>query len=459
MKILFVHPPYVESVYSEPPLGLVYIAAMLEKDFEVKIFDCAVMGWGLKEYGEELKKFAPDIVGITATTPTVNVALSVAKLSKELLPNVKIIAGGPHVTLLAESIMKESSYVDFAIMGEGEYAMRELAVALRDKKPLTGIKGLIYRDKGKIINNGRTELIQDLDALPFPARHLLPMDRYSKFIGERKKYVTMMSARGCPYNCIFCAKSIFGRIYRERSVKNVIEEIEQTKKEFGIKEILFYDDSFTFNRKRVMELCDEMIKRKYKLRWNCKTRVNIVDEELLKKMHEAGCYLISYGVESAIQKNLNFLRKGITPKQVEDAFKITKKAGIQVEGYFVIGIPGETVEEIEETIKFAKKLEPDYAQFAILTPLPETDLYTYAVEHKLMRGDVDWSKFSYFGDRTAVTMDVGIPQDELIRLRNKAMHEVYMNPKYMLRKLLSVRSAGDLLNLMTGAKILLRWGS
>ncbi len=459
MKVLLVNPPYEESVYSEPPLGLAYIAAMIEKDFTVKIFDCAVMGWGLKEYAEELKKFSPDVVGITATTPTVGITLSVAKLSKEVLPEVKIVAGGPHVTLLAESIMKESPYVDFAIMGEGEYAMRDLVLALRDNKPLKDIKGLIYRENGNIVNNGRTDLIQNLDALPFPARHLLPMNKYSKFIGERKKYITMMSARGCPYNCIFCAKSIFGRIYRERSVKNVIEEIEDAKEKFGIKEVLFYDDSFTFNRRRVVELCDEMINRKLHIKWNCKTRVNIVDEELLKKMRQAGCYLISYGVESAVQKNLNFLRKGITPEQVEKAFKMTKKAGIQVEGYFVIGIPGETVEEIEETIKFAKKIKPDYAQFSILTPLPETDLYTYACENKLMRGDVDWSKFSYFGDKTAVTMDVGIPQEKLIQLRNKAMHGVYMNPGYVLRKVTSIRSIGDVKNLMTGAKILLKWGS
>jgi len=458
MKILLVNPPYEESIYTEPPLGLAYIAAMLENDFEVRIFDCVAMGWDLERYGEELKKFSPDIVGITAMTPTLSSAAELAKTTKRILPNAKIVLGGPHITLLSEETMKEIPELDFGIMGEGEYVMRELAIALKNGKPLD-FKGIVYRKDGKIVSNGRSELIQNLDALPFPARHLLPMDKYTKVVGEPKKFVTMMTARGCPYNCIFCAKAIFGRIYRERSVKNVIEEIVQLKKEYGIKEIVFYDDSFTLNRDRIMKLCDEMIKLDYRIKWKCETRVNLVDEELLKKMKKAGCYVIAYGIESGVQKNLDFLAKGVKLEDIRKAVEMTKKAGIEVEAYFIIGIPGETKEDAERTIKFAKELDVDYVQFSILTPLPDTDLYKYAVKKGLMQ-DVNWSKFSYFGDKATMTLKLeNFAPEELQKLKNKAMHDFYFRPGYILKRMKKIKSLSELKTHLSAVKVLLKWKS
>jgi radical SAM superfamily enzyme YgiQ (UPF0313 family) len=453
-----VNPPYEESVYTEAPLGLAYIAAILEKEFDVKIFDCVAMRWNLDKYGEELKNFSPDIIGITAMTPILSSAAAVAKTTKQILPNAKIVLGGPHITLLAEETMKEISEIDFGVMGEGEYVMQNLAFALRDGKALD-FKGIIYRKEGKLVNNGRSDLIQDLDALPFPARHLLPIDRYTKIMGEPKKFVTMMTARGCPYNCIFCAKAMFGRIYRERSVKNVIEEIDQLKKEYGIKEIVFYDDSFTLNKNRIMKLCDEMIKLDYNIKWKCETRVNLVDEKLLKKMKEAGCYVIAYGIESGVQKNLDFLAKGVKLEDIQKGVKMTKDAGIEVEAYLIIGIPGETKEEVEETIRFAKELDVDYVQFSILTPLPDTELYKYAKEHGLIR-EVNWSKFSYFGDKANVTMKLeNFTPEELQALKNRAMKEFYMRPRYVLKRITSIRSWGEFKNLISAAKVLIKWKS
>ena len=456
MKILLVNPPYEESVYTEPPLGLAYIAAMLENDFEVRIFDCVAMGWNLERYGEELRNFSPTIVGITAMTPTLSSAAAVARTTRKILPEARIVLGGPHITLLAEETMKEIPEIDFGVMGEGEYVTRDLAFALKDGKPLD-FKGIIYRKEGQIINNGRSDLIQDLDALPFPARHLLPVDKYTKVVGEPKKFATMMTARGCPYNCIFCAKAIFGRIYRERSVKNVIEEIVQLKKEYGVKEIVFYDDSFTLNKDRIMNLCDELIKLDYKIKWKCETRVNLIDEELLKRMKEAGCYVIAYGIESGVQRNLDFLSKGVKLEDIRKGVKITKDAGIEVEAYLIIGIPWETKEEVEETIKFAKQLDVDYVQFSILTPLPDTELYKYAKEHGLME-EVDWCKFSYFGDKASVTMKLeNFTPEELQALKNRAMKEFYMRPKYILKRIASIRSFGEFKNLISAAKVLMKW--
>jgi radical SAM superfamily enzyme YgiQ (UPF0313 family) len=238
-----------------------------------------------------------------------------------------------------------------------------------------------------------------------------------------------------------------------------MEEIVQLKEKYAIKEIVFYDDSFTLNRDRIMKLCDEMIKLGHRIRWKCETRVNLVDEELLKKMKRAGCYVIAYGIESGVQKNLDFLAKGVKLEDIQKAVKMTKTAKIDVEAYFIIGIPGETKEEAEKTIGFAKELDVDYVQFSILTPLPDTELYKYATKHGLMK-DVNWSKFSYFGDKSDVTMKLeDFTPEELQKVKKRAMKEFYFRPRYVLKRIKKIRSLGELRSNLSAVKVLLKWKS
>lgn len=458
MKILLISPPFKNTIQScqpkileegldfLPPLGLMYIGAYLEKntDHQVEILDTQVEQLNYNQLKKEVKKRNPDIVGITAMTFTLIDVIKTAKIIKETNSNIKIILGGPHVIIYPEETIKISE-IDFLILGEGEQVIKKLLENIDEPEKLKEVKGIVFREKGKIVNTGRADFIKNLDELPFPARHLTPFKKYFSVISSNTPVTTMFTSRGCPYKCLFCDRPTFEKVFRARSAKNVVNEMEECQK-MGIKEIFIYDDTFGVDRQRVLDICSEIKKRNLNIFWDIRTRVNTVDEEILRALKSAGCQRIHYGVESGTQKILNILRKGITLKQAEKAFHWTKKAGIQTAGYFMIGSPTETKEDILKTISFMKKLNPDYVHVSITTPFPGTDLYKMTLEEKIVSHDV-WREFAKNpkSDFVPPVWEKELSRKELFSLLKKTYRSFYLRPKYILKKIIQLKSGKEML--------------
>jgi radical SAM superfamily enzyme YgiQ (UPF0313 family) len=415
-----------------PPLGLAYLASTLEKDgHSVKIIDALALGTSLSSIEHEVKKDKPSIVGVTSTTPTIRDALMTVEAVKRACPNAVTVIGGPHVTFLPLETLKKCSQLDIVCVGEGENTIHELAQAVEDKAALSNVRGIVYRSGNHIAEAPPQPLINDLDSLPFPARHLLPMSRYT-VLGKKATIGHVITSRGCPFNCIFCASSLlFGRKFRARSPRNVIDEIEQVVSDYSPDTLEFTDDLFTLDHKRVEAICDEMKTRGLDVPWACSSRVDTISRELLHKMKEAGCTFIYFGVESGSQRTLNQMRKGITIAKVEDAVKWAKKVGIETLASFIIGWPNETVDDIENTLTFARRLGTDYAQFSFATPYPGTELYNLAKKQKLLLTD-NWSEYTA-GRPIIYTGEY--PAEELSKLLLHAYKSFYLSPKILLRNL------------------------
>lgn len=335
---------------------------------------------------------------------------------------------GPKLTY---SQKKTLEYIDcdFAIQGEGEETIVELVNALKSKKPLKNIKGLIFRKGGQIIVNPPRPLIKNLDDIPFPAWHLLPINKYKSLFSRTKKFATMVTSRGCPFNCIFCSdKSRLGRMFRYRSPDNIIKEIKFLINNHGIKEILFYDDTFTVNRNRIIELCKKILAENIKVSWECRTRVDLVDKELIELMKKSGCYRIRYGIEAGNQRILNVLKKGITLEQAEKAIRITKEAGIETVTYFMMGSPCETIETINNSINFSIKLNPDYSVFAITSPSdPNSELFNWALKNNYINENY-WDDFMKGLPVSSIPMLVNseLKESTLKKLRRQAYMKFYL---------------------------------
>jgi len=450
MKVLLINPLSTSS-FITPPLGLLYLAASLKKaGHEPEILDLMLEKLGPEEV---LAKISLEVrvIGIPAVTPLIQSAVSLANLIRKRFPEKIIILGGSHPSLLPEETLANSPCVDFIIKGEGEERINLLIGYLDGRRKEEELDGIVFRKNGKIIDLPVKKYVTNLDELPFPARELISVKKYSDFLESRQKpATTMITSRGCPFNCIYCSKPIFGNVCRLRSPENVLAEIEQLKEKYGIKEIIFYDDTFTLNRERVLKICNLLIDKKMDIKWKCETRVNLIDEELLGKMKEAGCYLVAFGVESGNQRILNILKKGITLEQVKKAVESAKKVGIETLGYFMIGVPGETEKEIDETIDFAKDLDLDFAQFSIATAFPGTELYQIArSQNKLPK---DWSNSFYaLGKEPNVSL-CGVSIEKLSEYSKKAYRSFYLRPNFIFKKIKKIKSFGDLTFYFQGLK-------
>mgnify|MGYP001600702383 CR=1 FL=1 len=453
MKVLLINPPIENTIASVmpkeleegldflPPLGLMYIAAYLRKEtyHEVEILDCPVEKINHDQLRSEIKKRNPDVVGITAMTFTLIDVMKTARTAKEINPEVKVILGGPHVIIFPEETIKNHE-IDFLVLGEGERVIKSLLESINNPKELKNIEGLAFKDNGKIINTGRAVFIEDLNGLPFPARLLAPYKKYFSVLSYRRPVTTMFTSRGCPYKCLFCDRPQLGKNFRARSAGNVVDEMEECQN-IGIKEIFIYDDTFGIDRQRVLDICAEVKKRGLNIAWDIRTRVNTVDEEILRALKQAGCQRIHYGVEAGTQKILNVLRKGITLKQAESAFALTKKIGIQTAGYFMIGSPTETKEDVFQTIKFMKKIDPDYVHITITTPFPATDLYEKALGEGIIANDV-WRNFAKDPQSGFVPpiWEKELSRAESLSLLKKAYKSFYFRPKYILKRVIQLKS-------------------
>ncbi|MDP1729073.1 MAG: radical SAM protein [archaeon] len=448
MKVLLIVPPNsAEERYGKfseigtlyPPLGLAYVAAVAEQEAEVRVIDSEAMNYSYADIARLTREFNPDIVGMQTYCTTITRCYNVAKMIKKINKNVKIIFGGAQVTLEPKTSILNKN-VDFGIYGEGEFVFRDLIKELKkseNKPQFKKIKGLIWKNKNKIIINPKQDLIQKLDELPFPARHLFPMHKYHSSANLRGKItLNLMTSRGCPFNCAYCAGSlIFGKTHRYQGTEKVIEELLELKNKYQADSIQFFDETFTANRKRVIELCDKMIERKLNIEWSCFTRVNLVDLELLKKMKQAGCYLIFFGYESGNQRLLNLIRKGITLEQSRKATKWCVEAGIESWGSFMLGLPTETKEESNQTIKFALDIDPNFAQFTITTPFPGTDLYDICKNHgKILTDNLD----EYTAWENVVFVSKGRTVEDIKSVVKKAYRTFYLRPSYVIRRFKSI---------------------
>ena len=440
--------------YLDPPLNICYLAAVLEKNgIDVEIIDSEADGLNREETVKKILSLNPKIVGLSCTTPMIGSVKYVAEKLKEENKNIKIVLGGPHITTMWENAVK-LPYVDFCIRGEGEYPLLELANAILKNKDADNIANVASKTH---VNSVRP-LSENLDELPFPARHLLKnIDSYKHAtIGKKAgNFQTIISSRGCPMMCIFCSAHItFGRKVRYRDPIKVVDEIEECIDKFKIENLGFLDDTLTLKKDHITKICQEMIKRgiNKKIEWFCQARVDTVDKEMLELMKEAGCYSIHYGIESGSQRVLNVLKKGFTLEQVEKAIKITKELGIHIHGYFILGSPTETKEEIEETIKWAKHLSTDTAQFTILTPFPGTESYDMYLDSTL--NPKDFEDFRFYDDIVFFESEK-LPREEILRLRKKAYHDFYLRPSYIMKRIMEINSTDAIKKSITNFKTLL----
>ncbi len=419
------------------PYYLAYATGVLEKEgFDVRLIDAVAKGWSREDTVSYAKKFDPDLVVLDTSTPSIYNDTDVAGEIKGAVPRVYINLLGTHPTNLPEETLLLSDSIDSLCRGEYDFTLVDLAHALDDGKGLGGIDGLSYKDNGKVVNNNPRELTKDLDALPFVTevykKHLDIKDYF--YASLRYPQVTILTARGCPYNCHFC-NAPFKNSYRARSIENVVEEFKYIQKELPeVKEVMIEDETFPVNKRRTLDLCDLMMERGIKLKWSCNARVN-TDFETLKRMKEAGCRLLCVGFESPTQEVLDGVDKKTTKGLQQDFMKNSRKLGLLVNGCFILGLPNDTKETIRGTIEFAKELNPDTAQFYPLMIYPGTSAYKWAKERGYIITE-DYSKWlDEEGMHNTNISRPGLTNDELVKLCNTARKEFYLRPGYMIKKL------------------------
>lgn len=425
-----------------PNIQLLYVAAILEQmEVEIKYFD--VIGMELSNYDleEQLKAFNPDLIGLSVFTSHFHSAKSFSAYLKSFLPDTKIMLGGVHCLIYPTETMEKIQEIDFVCVGEAEMVLPEFFKRWEQNESFLGLEGLVWRENDIIRYEGPAELCQDLDSVPFPARHLIPNEKYYNFISTRRNYTVVNTSRGCPFRCIFCEAG--GQKWRARSAENIVAEFEECYEKFGIREIDIFDSSFTIDKKRVLKMCQLLVERGLhkKIIWDVRSRVDTIDGEMLEALKEAGCYRIFYGIESGNNEVLKNLRKSADLKKMEETIRKTDNVGISPFGYFLVGAPGDTRETIRQTINFAKKLPLDFAIFNCLVPFPKTELYE---KYYLPYVDNDfWAGYisrSEPGDTFVGRPWIDIEDSELRKIAHKAMLEFYFRPGQILRAIRSVGS-------------------
>ena len=446
-----------EEIYSSygvaaailPPSGICYLASVLENEGHVvQIIEGIAEKTTPEQLKEKVVEFDPQIIGITALTVAYKRAIETVKIIKEVNRDAVILFGGPHVSSIPIKTFEETKIFDVGVVGEGELTIIELVKHLKNnkfknyKKGLEKIKGIVFNDdEGKVIMTPRRELIQDLDVLPSPARHLLPdITMYNTLLagGQKPNIASLVPSRGCPYQCIYCDQNVFGHKWRVFSAEYLIKEIEDLVKNYGVRTVQIQDDLFTLNRDRVETFCRLLKEKNIKINWNLSSRVNLIDDKLAKLMKEAGCDIVYFGIESGNQDVLNKIKKGITLEEAKEGVSIAKKAGLQPHGSFILGLPFDTKDTIEETINFAKSLDLDVVSFHLATPFPNTELEQIAPDYGTVYS-IDWSQYRSHPDEVTFTPK-GMTKEYLLKKQREAYRRFYFRPKIILNKLKSINS-------------------
>lgn len=427
-KELLVIPPL-------PPTDLLYLAAVAEKaGLEAMIKDYSQGG----DFEKDLKEIQPDYLVINVATPTFKSDLGALTVAKEICPNIVTIAKGAAFLTVAFEVMYFQKDLDLILFGEPEETLREVL----EGKNYSEILGLYYRDDLRAKFTGPRPFIENLDELPFPARHLVDNNIYRRPDNDKVQAVIKVS-RGCPFHCFFClATPVSGAKVRKRSPENILEEIKECVEKYKITNFVFWSDIFNIDKEWVMELCQKIIDSGLKITWSANTRADTADEEMAQKMYEAGCRLVSIGVESGSQEMLNKIGKRITLDDVRLTVKIFKKAKIRIYNYFVIGLPWEDEDTVEDTIDFAIELDSDFISFYTATPLPGSKFYDYAKENHLIDSDTSFSSAYFYPSVNTHHLT----KDDVFKLHKKAIKRFYLRPSYILKMLCGIRSFTEFKN-------------
>lgn len=460
MKVLLVKTPY-RDLYGPLKLaagnyfllGLGYIAAFLrEHGHSVSMLDPEAQGIDYSSLISRVKMYNPDLVGISATTPDFANALKITELIRKNI-NAFIVLGGIHGSSLPEYILQRYPEIfDAVCIGEGEITTLEICKFLEGKiKSLSDIKGICFRNGGSIVRTQPRPFIQDLDSLPFPARDLVDLNLYRPhaFNFRKGKTVTIITSRGCPFQCTFCASKLtLGAKFRARSADNVLKEIKHLVKQYGVNHILIQDDIFTFDINRAKEICRKIIDANLEIEWYAFSQVSKIDEELFSLMKRAGCYSIGFGIESADKEVLTNIRKPITIEQCEFAIRTAKKYNLKTQAFFVFGNKGDTKETISKTIKFACTLSPTFAFFNKLVPYPGTEIFREYFKDNYK--DIDWRDFVPYGVKTACSTQTFSKRD-LQLLAFKANLLFYFRPSQVLEIFKTIKSFHEFKEYLKGA--------
>jgi anaerobic magnesium-protoporphyrin IX monomethyl ester cyclase len=431
LKITLVNPPYPPNAHSHPPfipLGLAYLGAVAEQaGHSVTVIDCQGERLNYESFRQRIAGVPSDVVGVTSTTLLYNSAKTIMEVAKEVHPNAVNMIGGSHVSFWDENALKETKAFDLIVRKEGELTFLELLDRIQANKGFEDVLGTTVRTKNGIQRNEDRPFLHDLDSLPSPAYHLLPLDSYHRM---GKTIFPIVTSRGCVQWCDFCSTvRMFGRGYRVRSPKKVVDDMEMLHSKYGESQFTFYDDAFTINRNHTLEMCADIKARRLDVEWDCETRVDAVDKELLEKMRDAGCITIWFGVESGSEKILDKMHKKINREQVREAFKMAQKAGMMTIASAVIGFPGETEETALETINFINSLNPDDIGCYIATPYPGTPMYEEVIKNGWLRV-TDFNKY----DTATPTFETPyLSMDRLREIKYKAHQKFYLRPRYVLK--------------------------
>jgi len=425
----------------QAPLGLCYLAAFLQGNgLEVNLIDAEAERLPDSVVIERLKKFKPNAIGITSTTVAFYRALQLAQCIKSYNPAIPVIIGGSHVSANPDKTLSYK-YFDFGILGEGEITFSELLRAIETGASVENIQGIAYRKYDQVVLTARRPYINNLDSLPFPARHLLfDIKRYRPPVGCHIKtpVISMITSRGCPYRCIFCDTNVFGHGIRYHSPGYMAAEIRSVISSYGAKEIAFVDDTFTIDTGRVEKIVSLI--SKFKIKWTCMTRANKLNRELLNEMKNAGCWQIGIGIESGNQQIRDFIKKDINIKDVYNTVKWSTEAGIYVKGFFMLGHPHDTLDTINDTIKLATSMPLSDVVVTIATPIPGTEFYKIAPKYGTFKND-DWRKYSYW---MPVFIPNGLSKDILLRKQQQFYLRFYLRPQVIFRQILKIRSLPQL---------------
>lgn len=438
-KELLVIPPL-------PPTDLMYLAAIAEQcGYEAMIRDYSQGG----NFEVDLKEFQPDFLVANIATPTFQSDMMAIKLAKDINPSIcTIVKGAPFLTYNTNTIY-ENPFIDYVIIGEAEFTLKEILEGVPDNE----ILGICYRENFQPIKNEKRPFIENLDELPFPARHLVDNSIYRRPDNGKVQAVVKV-ARGCPFHCFFClATPVSGAKVRKRSPENIVAELKECVEKYNIRNFLFWSDIFNLDREWTLELCKKIIESGLKITWSSNTRADTMDDEMAKMMYKSGCRLVSIGVESGSQKMLDKIGKKITLDNIRNTVKILKKNKIKIYNYFVIGLPWETEETVEETIKFAIELDSNFISFYTATPLPGTKYFAYAMLNKLVEGNLDFRSAYY----EPVVRSESLSKERIFELHKQAVKRFYLRPKFILKTLLSLRSFTEFKNyFIAGMNLLIK---
>ena len=410
MRVLLINTPHPLEENPVLPLSLSYLAAALQREgIEVEILDLLVARYSKGKVRDKLGQYRPQVVGVTCVTLNYPTAARILKVCKEFDPAITTVIGGPHATFALKDTLLRAPWIDIVVRGEGDEAVVELVRVLEKGADLHGVAGIAFRKDGAVAQTGPRPLIEGLDGLPLPARHLLPISKY-RALGAP---CTVVTSRGCPFGCIFCsAPAMFGRRVRFRHPKLVVDEIEMVHNELGFERINIVDDTFTANPRHAGEVCNEILRRNLKVEWSVYSRVDTITEDLAKLLKEAGCAWILFGVESADEAILKTINKGITRDKVRAGVRLATESGMKVFNSFILGLPGESPQTARASLAFAQELNRDYDAkygFHILSPLPGTELYDKADEYGLRILTRNWAR--YDANEPITESDSMRPQD------------------------------------------------